>query len=93
MEGCKRCAWLTVGKKKLCEKKCRGNYCKAHLVEIKKNRTIPVPCRKCGKGTQRAIQKCSDCSLVGVSRGDYNERLDEYKLREKGVKTVIKKNS
>ena len=40
---------------------------------------------------QRAIQKCNYSSLVRVSRGDYNERLDKYKLCEKGVKTVIKK--
>ena len=57
--------------------KCRGDYCKVHLAKIQKNKTIPVPRRICEKGTQSAIEFCSDCSLVRVSRGEYNEMKKE----------------
>ena len=93
------CAWLTVGNQTPGGKKFRGDYCKVHLAKIQKNRPIPVPCRICEKGTQSEIQ-FSDCSLVRISRGEYNEvkkriqqtdELEENKLCEKGVKSVIKK--
>ena len=71
------CAWLTVGHKTLCGMKCCGDYCKVHLTKIQNNRTVPVPCRICEKGTQSAIKFCSNCTLVRVSRGEYNEMKKE----------------
>ena len=58
MKGHNQSAWLKVGETENCKKSCIGEYCKVHLLRIRRQSTIPVPCRFSGKGVQSEIHLC-----------------------------------
>ena len=56
------CAWILIGGKTIqCQKNCRGKYCHIHNYRIKKGKTMPDGCLKCGKGTQSITNLCPQC--------------------------------
>ena len=52
MKGQRDCGWLLISSLNHCSKSCLGEYCKGHLVRIRRESPIPIPCRRCGKGPQ-----------------------------------------
>ena len=61
MKGHNNCAWLKVGELEPCGKSCLGEYCKVHLARLRRGRSLPIPCRNCGRGVQGEIQLCRAC--------------------------------
>ncbi|MEW8688035.1 MAG: hypothetical protein AB2556_19665, partial [Candidatus Thiodiazotropha sp.] len=61
MKEINNCAWLNVGELGTCGKSCIVTYCKVHLHKIRKDKKIPTPCQKCGKGVQSEIKICRAC--------------------------------
>ena len=55
------CPWLMTGKKEICGKSCREEYCKAHRQNIRKGSKIQRPCLSCGVGVRSEIQLCRGC--------------------------------
>ena len=55
------CPWLKNGKREICGKSCREEYCKDHRNSIRNGSRIPRPCLKCGIGVRSQIQLCRGC--------------------------------
>ena len=55
------CPWLKNGKREICGKSCRKEYCKDHGNRIRNGSQIPRPCLKCGIGVRSQIQLCRGC--------------------------------
>ena len=72
MKGQRDCGWLLIGSLNHCGKSCLGEYCNVHLARIRRESPIPIPCRRCGKGTQ------SETYLSGLCGAD---RAQKYLVR------------
>jgi predicted amidophosphoribosyltransferase len=74
-----KCKWLIINSLETCNKNCRGDYCHSHNQYIT---NVPKPCKKCGRGTTSAVQKCVPCSphkeLVKLNIGQNQEILFNY---------------
>ena len=55
------CPWLKSGKREICGKSCREDYCKTHRFMMRNGSIIPRPCFDCGIGVRREIQLCRAC--------------------------------
>ena len=55
------CPWLKNGKREICGKSCREEYCKVHRFKIRNGSKIPRPCLGCGIGIRSEIQLCRGC--------------------------------
>ena len=62
------CPWLKIGKREICGKSCREQYCKAHRACIRKGSRTPRPCLICGIGVRSEIQVCRGCRREGMRR-------------------------
>ena len=59
--GYNNCPWLKTGKRELCGKSCREEYCKDHRQKIRNGSIIPQPCLICGIGVRSQIKLCRGC--------------------------------
>ena len=59
-KGHNTCKWLTVSTTELCGKSCLTNFCKVHLVRLRKG-SRTQPCRGCGVGVTNKQQLCCQC--------------------------------
>ena len=55
------CPWLKNGKREICGKSCREEYCKVHRLKIRNGSKILRPCLGCGIGIRSEIQLCRGC--------------------------------
>ena len=62
------CPWLKNGKREICGKSCREEYCKDHRYRIRNGSRIPRPCLKCGIGVRSQIQICRGCGRERIRR-------------------------
>ena len=82
------CPWLKNGKREICGKSCRYDYCKEHRTRIRNGSQPSLPCLNCGIGVRSQIQLCRGC-------GRENERLrlmKKVKIEkqlEKGVLVMV----
>ena len=60
------CPWLKNGKREICGKSCREEYCKDHRTKIRNGSKIPRPCLSCGVGVRSEIQLCRSCGRETV---------------------------
>ena len=65
------CPWLKTGKREICRKSYREEYCKDHRHKIRNGSRIPRPCLNCGIGIRSQIQLCRSCG-----RETERKRLD-----------------
>ena len=63
------CPWIKNGKREICGKSCREEYCKVHRRYIRNGSRIPLPCLNCGIGVRSQIQLCRECGRENVRRG------------------------
>ena len=63
-----RCPWLMTGRNELCGKSCRGEYCNAHSLLIRRESKIPLPRLDCGVGVRSELQLCIDCGREKLRR-------------------------
>ena len=59
-KGHNTCAWLRLSSTELCSKSCLGDFCKVHLVQLRKG-SRTKPCRSCGVGVTNKQQLCCPC--------------------------------
>ena len=59
-KGFNTCNWLTVSSMEHCGKSCLSDFCKFHLVKIRR-RTRSQPCRGCGIGVTNKLGLCYPC--------------------------------
>ena len=55
------CPWLKNGKREICGKSCRYDYCKDHRTRIRNGSQPSLPCLNCGIGVRSQIQLCRGC--------------------------------
>ena len=55
------CPWLKNGKREICGKSCREEYCKDHRAKLRNGKRISLPCLICGIGVRSQIQLCRGC--------------------------------
>ena len=55
------CPWLKNGKREICGKSCREEYCKVHRAKLRNGSQISLPCLNCGIGVRSQIQLCRGC--------------------------------
>jgi len=59
-KGHNTCTWLRLSSTELCSKSCLGDFCKVHLVQLRKG-SRTKPCRSCGVGVTNRQQLCCPC--------------------------------
>ena len=59
-KGHNTCKWLTLSSTELCGKGCLTDFCKVHLVRLRKG-SLTQPCRGCGVGVTNKQQLCCQC--------------------------------
>ena len=55
------CPWLKNGKREICRKSCRYDYCTDHRTRIRNGSQPSLPCLNCGIGVRSQIQLCRGC--------------------------------
>ena len=55
------CPWLKNGKREICGKSCRYNYCKVHRARLRNGSQLSFPCLRCDIGVRSEIQLCRGC--------------------------------
>ena len=61
LRGYNICPWLKNGKREICGKSCREDYCKDHRKIMRNGGRIPRPCLRCGIGVRSQIELCRGC--------------------------------
>ena len=76
MVGKNNCIWLRISSLIYCNRFCDGTYCALHNHAIRKlGRAPPIPCRRCGRGTNSIAVLCVSCgSDCGRKRLGYAEK-------------------
>ena len=59
-KGHNTCKWLTLSSTELCGKSCLTDFCKVHLLRLRKG-SLTQPCRGCGVGVTNKQQLCCQC--------------------------------
>ena len=59
-KGHNTCKWLALSSTELCGKSCLTDFCKVHLVRLRKG-SLTQPCRGCGVGVRNKKQLCCQC--------------------------------
>ena len=59
-KGFNTCNWLTVSSTEHCGKSCLSDFCKSHLVKLRRG-TRSQPCRGCGIGVTNKLGLCYPC--------------------------------
>jgi len=59
-KGHNTCVWLRLSSTELCGKSCLGDFCKVHLVLLRKG-SCTEPCRNCGVGVTNKQHLCCSC--------------------------------
>ena len=80
MKGTDHCKWLVRGSVELCGRSCLRDYCKVHLMRLRKGSSLMRPCTGCGVGVGNVVGLCVAC--------DYNKI--ESRLRKRRVRAFEK---
>ena len=65
MKGTDNCKWLVRGSTELCGRSCLKDYCKVHLMRLRKDGGMR-PCTGCGVGVGNMIGLCRACGYIRV---------------------------
>ena len=52
------CKWLMIGSTTPCNKLSKNEYCRFHMVSVRRRSTGPLPCIVCGIGEKGKSQLC-----------------------------------
>ena len=55
------CHWLVKGTKDYCTCSTKNEFCGKHAFALRQGTTPPLPCKKCGNGTNSILQICIPC--------------------------------
>ena len=66
-KGHNTCIWLRLSSTELCGKSCLGDYCKVHLLQLRKG-SRTKPCQGCGVGVVNKLRLCCPCGYRGEWR-------------------------
>ena len=66
-KGHNTCIWLRLSSTELCGRSCLGDYCKVHLVQLRKG-SHTKPCQGCGVGVVNKLRLCCPCGYRGEWR-------------------------
>ena len=66
-KGHNTCVWLRLSSTELCGKSCLGDYCKVHLLQLRKG-SRTEPCQGCGVGVVNKLRLCCPCGYRGEWR-------------------------
>ena len=76
------CPWLKNGKRDICRKSCREEYCKVHRAKLRNGSRISLPCLNCGIGVRSQIQLCRGCG---------REKERQWLLKQAKIERQLKK--
>ena len=82
------CPWMKNGKREICGKSCRYDYCKDHRTKIRNGRQPSLPCLNCGIGIRSQIQLCRGCGRERERQRLLKQAKIEKQL-EKGVLVMV----
>ena len=82
------CPWLKNGKREICGKSCRYEYCKDHKARIRNGSQPSLPCLNCGIGVRSQIQLCRGCGREKERQKLLKQAKIEKQL-EKGVFVMV----
>ena len=63
MKGVNKCGWLIISSTELCGRRCMGEHCSIHNVQLRKG-SCTKPCRQCGKGVTNYLTLCKGCGYT-----------------------------
>ena len=66
MKGTDNCKWLMRGSTELCGRSCLKDYCKVHLMRLRKGGSTR-PCTGCGVGVGNILNLCRACDYGRVA--------------------------
>ena len=66
MKGKDNCKWLVRSTTELCGRSCLKDYCKVHLMLIRKGTNPMRPCSECGVGVGNVVGLCRACDYSKV---------------------------
>ena len=67
-QGLNKCEWLKISTTERCGKSCTYEFCKVHRQAQRNGSKTPVPCRKCGVGTQSQAYLCRPCGAHRINQ-------------------------
>ena len=63
-----KCAWLKIGKREVCGKRCKDVFCSKHSQAVLKGGRVPLPCSVCWVGVKNSENICKTCRLTEDER-------------------------
>ena len=61
MKGKDNCKWLVRNTTELCGRSCLKDYCRVHLMLLRKGSSPMRPCSECGVGVRNSVGVCRAC--------------------------------